>query len=168
MQSWFILYTKPRTEKKIKEELDSLKIQNFLPLLKQKRKWSDRTKIIEIPMFASYIFVFIDYVQDSLKILSRPNSLQFIHFENKPATISEEEINMIELFLKEYPEKLQIQELNKIKIGNEIEIKDGPFAGKTGIIEKIKNKFFLILKIKSLQKEISVEVNLKELGIDFP
>ncbi len=163
MKSWYILYTKPRSEKKLNQELFELKIETYLPLISEKKKWSDRIKTILSPLFSSYLFVNIDYQNESRVVLKRNNALQFIHFEGKPAILKDEEIETIKLFLTEYPDKLKVEELEKISVGNEIEIKSGPFIGKKGIIEKIKNKTFLVLKLKSINKSLSIEVNLNEL-----
>lgn len=162
-RSWYILYTKPRAEKKLHEELLESNIDSYLPIITEKRKWSDRIKTIHSPLFSSYLFVKIDYQNESKSVLKKNHALQFIHFEGKPAILDEEEIEMIKIFLKEYPDKLKVEEMEKIQIGNEIEIKSGPFAGKKGIIEKIKNKTYLVLKLKTINKVLSVEVNLNEL-----
>ena len=67
--NWYAVYTKPRAEKKLKEALEKKSIQNFLPLITEKKKWSDRQKLISVPLFASYVFVKIDYSQYSLGVL---------------------------------------------------------------------------------------------------
>jgi Transcription termination factor nusG len=56
-KKWFVLYTKPRWEKKIHQLLDAKEIENYCPLNKVSKKWSDRMKIVEEPLFKSYVFV---------------------------------------------------------------------------------------------------------------
>ena len=84
--NWYAVYTKPRAEKKLKEALEKKSIQNFLPLITEKKKWSDRQKLISVPLFASYVFVKIDYSQDSLRVLQEPQVVQFVQYNGKPAT----------------------------------------------------------------------------------
>ena len=60
VKDWFALYTKARAEKKLGLALDRLGIENYLPLISEKRQWSDRVKVIESPLFKSYIFVRIN------------------------------------------------------------------------------------------------------------
>ncbi|MCB1178171.1 MAG: UpxY family transcription antiterminator, partial [Leptospiraceae bacterium] len=86
-KKWYALYTKPRAEKKLKLTLSQKNITNFLPILNLKKKWSDRYKIVETPIFSSYIFVKIDYNSEATLVLKDPNSVQFVLFEGKPAEI---------------------------------------------------------------------------------
>ncbi len=161
---WYVLYTKSRAEKKLKFALDQLKIPNFLPLISQKKKWSDRYRVVDVPMFSGYIFVKIHYQQDSIKVLKEPNSVGFVSFQGHPATISEEDIELIRLFLKEYPDRVRIQEESIFKKGNMVEIVGGPFAGKKAIIEKIKNAYCIIVRIPSINKNIYIEVSKEDIG----
>ena len=102
--NWYAVYTKPRAEKKLKEALEKKSIQNFLPLITEKKKWSDRQKLISVPLFASYVFVKIDYSQDSLRVLQEPQVVQFVQYNGKPATIEDDLIELIKTFLEEYPD----------------------------------------------------------------
>lgn len=55
--NWYVLYTAPRAEKQVKERIDLLGVECWLPLHRTPRVWSDRVKIVEIPLFSSYVFV---------------------------------------------------------------------------------------------------------------
>ena len=57
IRKWFAIYTRPRAEKKVKEQLLKIDIETFLPLRKELRQWKDRKKWVEVPLFTSYIFV---------------------------------------------------------------------------------------------------------------
>ncbi|MEM7183490.1 MAG: transcription termination/antitermination NusG family protein, partial [Spirochaetota bacterium] len=78
---WYALYTKPRAEKKLRDRLNMLKIENYLPVLIQKKKWSDRFKEIATPIFPSYIFVKINYQQEAVSVLKEPNAVLFVQFQ---------------------------------------------------------------------------------------
>ena len=56
-KKWFAIYTRPRWEKKVNLLLQEKGVESYCPLNKVKRKWSDRVKIIEEPLFKSYVFV---------------------------------------------------------------------------------------------------------------
>jgi transcription antitermination factor NusG len=166
-KDWFILYTKPRAEKKLKKKFDELGLENYLPLITLKKRWSDRWKIIDTPLFPSYIFIKIDFSAEANLVLKNSNVVCFLNSEGRPATLNESDISFIKIFIEKYPEKIKIEEAEKIKVGKEIEIKNGVFTGMKGIIEKIKNKSYLILKLNSMNKSIRVEININDLGLSL-
>jgi hypothetical protein len=74
-ENWFALYTKPRSEKKLSNLFKKFNIENYLPTISIKKKWSDRFKTIETPLFTSYIFVRINYRNMYLNLLILSNVL---------------------------------------------------------------------------------------------
>ncbi|HMV43206.1 MAG TPA: UpxY family transcription antiterminator [Leptospiraceae bacterium] len=162
-QQWYAVYTKPRAEKKLKESLEKKSIENYLPLLAEKKKWSDRYKIISSPLFASYLFVKIDFKQDSTKVLREPSSVHFVYHNGKPATIEEDTIGMIRTFLEEYPDKIKVEQAEKLKKGNILEMKNGPFKGKKVTVQKIKNEYYVVVKLPMLNQTVLMEVKKEDL-----
>lgn len=160
---WYAVYTKPRAEKKLKESLEKKSIENFLPLLSERKKWSDRYKIISSPLFASYLFVRIDFHQDSTLVLREPNSVHFVYHNGKPATIEEDVIGMIRTFLEEYPDKVKVEQAAKLKKGNILEMKNGPFKGKKVTVQKVKNEYFVVVKLPMLNQTVLMEVKKEDL-----
>lgn len=55
--NWYAVYVAPRAEKKVSERLTASEIPHYLPLRKEKRKWSDRIKEVELPVINGYLFV---------------------------------------------------------------------------------------------------------------
>lgn len=55
--SWYVLYTAPRAEKQVRDRINALGVECWLPLHRAPRVWSDRVKIVELPLFNSYLFV---------------------------------------------------------------------------------------------------------------
>ncbi len=164
--NWFVVYTKPRCEKKLKQSLEKAKIQTFLPLLKQRRRWSDRWKIIEFPAFSSYLFVKIVYSTEFQKVLADKNSVCIVHFAGKPAIVAEEDIELLKIFLTEYPEKIKLQELEKLQTGKLVKIKHGPFAGRSAVVEKIKNSVYIVLNLPAVGKTLKLEIKKEDLELD--
>lgn len=161
--NWFAVYTKPRAEKKLKEAFDKKSIKNFLPLITEKKKWSDRYKFTSVPLFASYIFVKIKFQEESLKVLQEPNSIQFVYYNGKPATIEEETIEMIQTFLEEYPDKIKLEQEAKLRRGSILEIKNGPFVGRKVTVEKVKNNYYIIVRIPMLNRTVLMEIKKEDL-----
>lgn len=98
---WLAIYTKPRWEKKVYRLLTENGIDAYCPLNKVRRKWSDRIKLVEEPLFKSYVFVKINSrEEDRVKMVS--GVLNFVHWLGKPAIIKQVEIDRIKRFLNEY------------------------------------------------------------------
>ena len=95
---WYAVYTRPRAEKIVNSRLVELNIEVFLPLYKTLRKWSDRKKIIEKPLFSSYIFVNVNS-KEQIKVLRVDGVVKYISFENKAVAIPEAQINNLKLLI---------------------------------------------------------------------
>ncbi len=100
-QKWLAIYTKPRWEKKVNRLLKEKGIESYCPLNKVRRKWSDRMKIVEEPLFKSYVFVRVNDT-DKTNVRMTNGVINFVYWQGKPALIREKEINAIKRFLNEY------------------------------------------------------------------
>ena len=78
-KQWIVVRSKPRSEKVVYKELVSKNIEAYLPLLKERRKWSDRKKWVEFPLFSSYLFVRID-IKNSIFVLQTQGVNTIIKF----------------------------------------------------------------------------------------
>ncbi|HEX2536429.1 MAG TPA: UpxY family transcription antiterminator [Chitinophagaceae bacterium] len=100
-KQWFVLYTKPRCEKKVAELLRKRNIEHYFPLNQVGRSLYDRVKTNEVPLFPNYVFVYTDasrhqYIRDISGVLN------FVYWLGKPAVVKQEEIDAIQQFLEEY------------------------------------------------------------------
>lgn len=157
---WYALYTKPRAEKKIAENLEKLGIEVYLPLLRTRKKWSDRYKWIEEPIFASYLFVHIYFERDSLRVLKLPQAVYFVSTEGVPTTIEARDLELLRLAIDNYAESLVIRDTSALVAGEMVRIKDGPFAGKEAVIECIQGKTLVVVAFPALNKSVQVEISV--------
>ena len=65
---WIVVRSKPRAEKVAFDQLMKKGIEVYLPLVKERRKWSDRKKWVELPLFSSYLFAKVE-LKNSIYIL---------------------------------------------------------------------------------------------------
>ncbi|MBV4357830.1 UpxY family transcription antiterminator [Parasegetibacter sp. MAH-26] len=143
-KDWFALYTKPRWEKKIDALLHQKGFESYCPLNKVKKQWSDRVKVVEEPLFKSYVFVKIAQ-QDLSNIRGVNGVVNFVYWLGKPAVIREAEIENIKKFLNEY-EDVQIAPLS-MEIGDQVLVTTGPLMDKSGTIKKVlKNRVELVIE----------------------
>lgn len=157
-QQWYALYTKPRSEKKLAENLAKLGIEHYLPLLRKRKKWSDRYKWIEEPVFASYLFVHMDFERDSLRVLKLPQAVYFVSTEGVPTVIEAHDLELLRLAVDNYAESLVLRDTSALAAGETVRIKDGPFAGKEAVIERIQGKTLVVVAFPALNKSVQVEI----------
>jgi len=143
---WYVLYTKPRWERRIAEKLERVGIECYCPLSRVERKWSDRWKIIHEPLFRCYLFVRISH-ENLYKPLEINGILRYVLHMKKPAVVRDREINDIRRFLAEY----KTVNLQKIVVGvnDDIEILYGPFMDKTGQVTQVQDNYVKVA-IRSL------------------
>jgi transcription antitermination factor NusG len=136
-RKWLAVYTRPRWEKKVNQLLAERGIERYCPLNKVRRKWSDRMKIVQEPLFKSYVFV---KVNDDDRTLVRMTAgvINFVYWQGKPAVIKEKEINAIKRFLDEY-ENVEVRPID-VKVSQRVKITTGPLMDHEGEILEIQNK----------------------------
>ena len=134
---WYAIYTRPRWEKKVNALLLQKGIESYCPLNKVRRKWSDRIKTIEEPLFKSYVFVKISE-EERTNVRMTNGVVNFVYWNGKPAIIREKEIQIIKRFLDEY----ENVEAVKIEVtpGDRVQVIAGPMMDKEGKVLEVKNK----------------------------
>ena len=141
--AWYVIYTKPRNEKKVAESLQKIGIVVYCPLVTQIKQWSDRKKKIQVPLFNSYLFVnFEDKNRND--VFEVNGVVRYLFWLGKPAVVRDEEIELLQESLKYIMTSV---ELTTIKTGDLLNIAAGPFKGKEGVVKNInKNNLQLVLK----------------------
>jgi len=154
---WFIYYTYPKAEKAISKEFEKKNVEVFLPLTKIKKKWSDRTKTIDAPLFPNYIFIKSnkEYIYT---IIKHPKIVKYIAFEGRPAVLKDEEICLIRKFLNHCKNIILDQ---SITVGDKVKIKSGPLEGFTGTLIEQKGSTRFGIKLHELNQTISIEIDLE-------
>ena len=140
---WFVIYTKSRNEKKVAELLQKNGVEVFCPLVKLKKNWSDRSKIVETPLFNSYVFVNLSE-KDRNVVFNVPGVIRYLFWLKKPAIARDSEIESLKNVLHETMDSFTIE---NYQIGDTVKISEGVFKGLDGVIEKqSKNKLHVILE----------------------
>ena len=158
-EQWYALYTKPRWEKKVARLLDGQGIENYCPINKVTRQWSDRKKVVLEPVFKGYVFVKIGEAEkwDVKKV---NGVLNYVYWLGKPAIIREEEILTIRKFLNEFTD-VEVADLS-LKVNSTVRVKTGVLMNYQGVlIELIGNK--ARVKIESMGLQLSAQFDKKNL-----
>ena len=160
--NWYVLYTKSRCEKKVADYLSKRNVENYCPLNRVYRQWSDRLKIVTEPLFNSYVF--IHTCQEELNVIKNlsNNIVNVVYWLGKPAVIRNEEIEHIRYFLNEYSNV--ILEKQPVKMNEMVRIIKGPFRNLEGTVTAIKNNM-LVLSLPSLGYKMMAEVSASNIEI---
>lgn len=156
-----VLYTRSRWEKKVDQLLKNQQINSFCPLVKTSRQWVDRNKIIEIPLFQSYLFVQVNAYEEA-KVKQTSGVINFISYCGKPATIKDNEIERIRTIVSEYADVETIS-LKKINIGDTVKVKDGPLLNHKGEIAKIQGRSVVMI-LDNINCALTVKINQEQLS----
>ena len=140
---WYVIYTKPRNEKKVAERLLQIGITVYCPMITMMKQWSDRKKKVQVPLLNSYVFVCLEE-KEREQVFQVSGVVRYLFWLGKPAIVREDEIAALQDGLKDTMTSFEVKD---IKIGDVLPIPSGPFQGKEGIIKQInKNSLQLILK----------------------
>jgi transcription antitermination factor NusG len=152
---WYVLYTKPNQEKKAQQQLNRIQIENYLASLSTTRKWSDRNKKVEEILLKSYIFISCSE-KERLFALELPSIVRCLFDNGKPALVPDWQIKNLQRFLSK-AEKVFVNDDNLT--GRKVLIKEGPFAGVIGRIEKTLNGNFLSVHLDFVNKSFKTVVS---------
>ena len=161
-RKWYAIYTKPRWEKKVHTLLVQKGIESFCPLNKVLRQWSDRMKVVEEPLFKSYVFVRVGE-QERTAVRLVNGVINFVYWMGKPAVVKDREIKMVQQFLDLYTD-IQVQALENIRPGNRVVVNQGVFMGKSGIVKQV-NKRQVEVQLESIGFKLIASFDKKKIGL---
>jgi transcription antitermination factor NusG len=136
-KKWLAVYTKPRWEKKVNQLLTEKGVESYCPVNKVRRKWSDRVKVVEEPLFKSYVFVKVNE-DERTRVRMTSGAINFVYWNGKPAVIKEKEIVAIKRFLDEY-ENVEALPQN-LKVDQRVRVTNGSLMDQEGKVLNIRHK----------------------------
>ena len=160
-KTWYAVYTRPRWEKKVAALLLEAGIENYCPINKVTRQWSDRKKVVLEPVFKGYVFVRVEE-NNKWKVKDISGVLNFVYWLGKPAKIRDEEIDLIRKFLNEFND-VQV-EAKGFVVNTKVRIKQGVLMNYKGIVvEVLGNR--AVVKIDTLDLQLSAHFDKKNLEL---
>lgn len=152
---WYAVQTRARHEKTVSKYLRLQGVEEFLPLYKSRREWSDRVQVVELPLFGGYIFCRLD-TRALGSVLTAPGVIHVLGYGSSPVPVPEGEIAAIRRLLDI---DAQVLPCPYLKEGMQVRIRSGAMQGLEGRLERIKNRCRLILSVHLLQRSVSLEVD---------
>jgi transcription antitermination factor NusG len=151
---WFALRVRPNYEKPVSAVLRGKGFQEFLPLIQSRRQWSDRVKIMDLPLFPGYLFCRLN-LDERMPLLTTPGFLYLVGVGRNPEPIDESEIQAIQSVLRS---GLPVTPWPSLMVGQRVRLKHGPLRGLEGVLTKIANQHRMYVAVTLLKRSISVEV----------
>ena len=156
---WYALQIRPRWESLVAAHLRYRGYEPFLPTYQAKRRWADRIKILDSPLFPGYLFCQFN-LNTRMPILTTPGVSGIVGVGKSPQPVDEAEIEAIRTVIqsgiacKPYP---------RLRAGQRVRVEDGALQGLTGVVMKYKDDYRLIISVTLLMRSVSVEIDRSSL-----
>jgi len=152
---WFALQVKSRHERIAAQALRNKGYEEFLPIYQSRRRWSDRLKMLSLPLFPGYVFCRFAPWQ-RIRVLDTPGVYGIVCAGKIPAPIDESEVKALQAVIRCRAEAEPWPFLN---VGARVTIADGPLRGLSGILVQTKQQQRVVLSVSLLQRSVAVEVD---------
>ncbi|OQP45859.1 antitermination protein NusG [Niastella yeongjuensis] len=153
---WYVIYTKPRHEKKVNARLAENHIHSFLPTRKTLRVWHDRKKIVDEPLFPSYIFIYLDNMQSYYRGADAEGALYYVRTGKEIARVGETVVNNIKL-ISGQADDIEISD-NRFQPGRQLVISQGPLTGLSCEVVETSGNCRLLVRVELLQRSILLKL----------
>ena len=151
---WFAILARTGRERNATLLLENAGYECYLPVSKFIRRWSDRLKEVDVPLFPGYLFCRMN-PHNRLPVSMTPGVIQIVGVGKTPIPVEEQEIAAIQRVGKS---GLPTMPWPYLEVGHVVRIEDGPLHGLTGIVLKIKSGLKLVLSVSLLQRSVAVEI----------
>jgi len=161
VKGWFAVQVAPRAEYKVVQHLDYKGYETFLPTYRSKRRWKDRAKVLELPLFPSYVFCRA-LPESTGMVLTIPGTIRLVGMAGKPSVILDHEIEAIQrisssgMAAAPYP---------YMCAGQKVRITAGPLAGIIGVLSQVESNYRLIVTVELIMRSISVELGVSDVTL---
>jgi transcription antitermination factor NusG len=155
-ENWYAVQTRARHEKMVAYRLQERRIPVFLPLINEVHRWSDRKKIVEMPLFACYVFVkMLPTNNDQLRVLRVDGVLNLVGSRGEGTPIPDEQIAAVRTVMEE---RLSWHSHPFLKIGQRVRIRSGALDGMEGILVSRNGERTLVINVDAIQRSLAVRV----------
>jgi transcription antitermination factor NusG len=153
--SWFALQVRSRWESTTAGLLRAKGLETLLPTYTTNRKWSDRLKVVESPLFPGYAFCRFD-VHNRLPVLITPGVISVVGRGKTPIAVDDAEILSIQTAIRS---GLQIEPWPYVEIGERVRIKDDVLDGMEGILTSFKGSQRVVISVTLLRRSVALEID---------
>jgi transcriptional antiterminator RfaH len=159
---WYVLYTRHNHERKVIRCLEGINIEHFFPVKNPPSSIRPKQKALTKPLFPSYIFVFLNQIEDYYNSLRTPGVISFVRFENKPAIVQDSVISNLRIIIENNTEIETTS--THFALNQKAKIQEGALAGMTCEIVSYNGKQCFMVRVNILQRNVLIKMNSQCLG----
>jgi transcription antitermination factor NusG len=152
---WYALRVRSNFEKRTAQYLEAHQYDILYPTYRDTRRWSDRVKQIDMPLFGGYVFCRLD-INQRLPVLQAPGVVDVVSFGSNFVPVPDEQIDAIRTMMNS---GLKVCPWPFVEVGEYVRLERGPLAGLEGFVTEVRNEYRLVISVPLLQRSIAAEVD---------
>jgi len=152
---WYARTIKPRHERTVSQYLRDKGLEEFSPVYRARRRWSDRWKEVELCLFPGYVFCRFSY-EERLRVLGTPGIHSIVGFAKTPAPVPDAEIAAIQTMVRS---GRRIEPWPHLRAGERVRIEEGCLEGLCGALVREKDRWRVVVSVELLERSVAVEID---------
>lgn len=162
---WYACYTRGRHEKQVEAQLRQRGFESYLPLIARERQWKDRKKVVQFPLFPSYVFGRFT-LNDLHTVLSTPGVSTIVRPTGYPTPIPEDDILNVRRFAEAIQETgVEPEQRPFIAEGEWVRVKGGPFEGVQGIVREQRSSKRVLVGLEAIGQGLEIDIDASLLQV---
>ncbi len=157
---WRVLHVIANHEKKVAQHLSIRSVEHYLPLYRERSRWTDRSVVLERPLFAGYVFARFSF-PSRLAVVSTPGVIRLLG-DSQSDTVSPEEISRIREGLAS---GCALRPHPNVSVGMPVRVRSGVFAGVEGVVTEIRHRCKVVITLAAVQRSFSLEVDREDIDV---
>ena len=154
--NWYALHIRAKHEKRVVEHLERQEIQTFLPLVNEIHRWSDRNKVVRVPLFSCYAFASIPPIPEyQVRVLSTEGVLRFVGAPGG-TRVADSEIESVRALVSS---TARYSACPFLTIGQRVRVRGGSLDGIEGILVARNGSRTVVISVEPIQRSLAVSID---------
>jgi len=161
--AWYAIHTYPRHEWAVAERIRQQRLITFLPTITETHRWSDRRKVVEMPLFTCYVFVqLVPTNETRLRVLRTAGVIGFVGSQRAGTPIPEEQIEAVRTLLNR---KVVCKTHPFLKVGQRVRVRGGALDGVEGLFVSQNGDDSIVISVDAIQRSLAIRINGYDLDV---
>ena len=158
---WYACYTRARHEKQVESQLRQHGFESYLPVIQQVRQWSDRKKVVQFPLFPSYVFGRFT-LREVHAVLTTPGVSTIVRAGGYPTPIPDGDLENVKRFARAIAETgLEVEAQPFLTEGQWVRVQDGPFEGVEGVVVERRGRKRVLVGLAAIGQGLEIDFDTR-------
>lgn len=156
--SWFVIWTESRAEKKVEARIAALGLSAWLPTVTERHRWTDRWRNVICPLFPGYLFARSGQVGWH-EVLRTPGVLTVVKHEGRPALLSDGFVARLRDAIERAgtaPEA--VTRMVEYVPGDEVVVQEGPLSGLRGLVREVRGGRQIMIWVSEIGRGVGFTI----------